>query len=267
MLIWLPPSEGKTAPESGPALELESLVLPELSDARSEAMSALRALGDGDEAAQVLGLGRKSAADAALNVTLDTAPCAPAIALYTGVLYDHLDADSLDHRARARLDEHVWIASGLFGLVRPSDLIPNHRLAMGVKLPPLGNLASWWRPRLARALPDLAGRTIVDCRSGAYRAAYLAAESHVLEIAVVEERAAGRKVITHMAKKWRGLAVRHLIRSPEPGECSSREDVIDALRGLTERPEIIAVEIGDRQLARAGGSTTRVTLVTESTEI
>ena len=246
------------SPVSGPRVDLSVLLFPELADARSEVIRALQALGGGDYAAAVLGLGKKSAEDAALNLALETAPCAPAIELYTGVLYDHLDAATLAPDTRARLEGSTWIASGLFGVVRTTDLLPNHRLAVGTKLPGIGSLAAWWRPRLRDALPDLAGETIIDCRSGGYRAAYPAAEAHVVEIAVVEERAAGRKVITHMAKKWRGLAVRHLVEvGGEP---------LDALTRLGARPEILDVEIAAAEPTRAGGSTTRVTLVTASTE-
>lgn len=266
MLIWLPPSEGKTAPSFGPILDHSALLFPELAGARREVMDSLCALGAGAGAAAVLGLGKKSASDAALNLALETAPCAPAIEIYTGVLYDNLDAATLCADARGRLNEGTWISSALFGFVRPSDRIPTHRLAMGVALPPLGSMSAWWRPRLAATLPTLAGVTIVDCRSGAYRTAFPAAAANVLEIAVVEERAAGRKVITHMAKKWRGLAVRHLVEDRSLDDHANATDVVASLSRLTSRPEILALEVTEPRGTRAGGTITTLTLVTASTE-
>ena len=56
MLIWLPPSEGKNAPERGPALSLESLSRPSLTGARRAVADALVALGSGPQAAATLWL-------------------------------------------------------------------------------------------------------------------------------------------------------------------------------------------------------------------
>lgn len=143
--------------------------------------------------------------------------------------------------------------------MRPGDPIPNHRLAMGTSLPGIGALAGWWRRQLTGVVPDLVGETIIDCRSGGYRAAYPATDADVVEIGVVEERSAGRKVITHMAKKWRGLAVRHLVES-------AVTDPLESLAALSARPEILDVEIAPAVPTRNGGSITRITLVTASTE-
>ena len=62
MLILLPPSEGKTAPSSGPSLALASLLDAErLTAPRRTVMSALAEVSRGPDAASVLGLGPRSA--------------------------------------------------------------------------------------------------------------------------------------------------------------------------------------------------------------
>ena len=99
MLILLPPSESKTAPASGDPLNLASLDLPALTGARSELADALAEVSGGEDALQVLGVGPSLAADVARNRQLRTAPAAPALEVYTGVLYDALDAASLWPRA------------------------------------------------------------------------------------------------------------------------------------------------------------------------
>jgi hypothetical protein len=82
---------------------------------------------------------------------------------YTGVLYRELDWASLPPAARARGAQQVRIASGLWGLVAPTDPIPHYKLKASARLEGLGNLASWWRPRLARPLAALtAGRVVWD---------------------------------------------------------------------------------------------------------
>ena len=111
MLILLPPSEGKTSPQDGPYLNLEELSFPELTGARSLVIHALQRLGTGPEATATLGLGKKSENEVLLNLELLNSPCTEAINLYTGVLYDHLDARTLDAESRGRLRQQALISS------------------------------------------------------------------------------------------------------------------------------------------------------------
>ena len=172
MLILLPPSESKTAPASGDPLNLASLDLPALTGARSELADALAEVSGGEDALQVLGVGPSLAADVARNRHLRTAPAAPALEVYTGVLYDALDAASLWPGAREVADSSLLVVSALWGAVRPTDRIPAYRLSMGTALPDTGKLSSWWKPRLAPVLDELAAdQVVVDCRSAAYAAA------------------------------------------------------------------------------------------------
>ena len=110
MRLLLPPSEGKTRPVVGPALELEGLLgAPALTPPREALIEELAALGDGPEAARVLGLGARSAQEAGLNLVLRTARCAPAHALYTGVLYEAaaLREAAREPGAEAVLGKHI----------------------------------------------------------------------------------------------------------------------------------------------------------------
>mgnify|MGYP000963008555 CR=1 FL=1 len=96
VLILLPPSEGKTAPASGPSLDLDSLLDAErLTTARREVMSALAGVSRSAEAASVLGLGPRSAEQVGINLSLETSPCVPAHRLFTGVLYEAAGLDSI----------------------------------------------------------------------------------------------------------------------------------------------------------------------------
>ena len=90
MLIWLPPSEGKNAPERGPALSLKSLSRPSLTAARRAVADALVALGSGPQAAATLKVGARI--DLSVNEVLASAPCAPASSLFTGCLLYTSDA-------------------------------------------------------------------------------------------------------------------------------------------------------------------------------
>jgi len=90
MLIWLPPSEGKNAPACGPSLSLESLSRPCLTPDRRSVAEALVALGSGPEAAATLKVGARI--DLSVNEALMSAPCAPASSLFTGVLFEAIEA-------------------------------------------------------------------------------------------------------------------------------------------------------------------------------
>lgn len=136
--ILLPPSEGKAAGGSGPPWSPATMALPDLDPARLQVLRAL---------------GRRH--PARTEATL------PAEERYTGVLYRELDPASLRGPARRRFRRDALIVSGLWGLVAPTDPIPDYRLKMSASLPPLGRLSTWWRPRLTEALAPRVDRAVV----------------------------------------------------------------------------------------------------------
>ncbi len=128
-MILIPPSEGKAPGGDGPPWAPATMAVDELDEFRARVLAAL---GDRHPAG--------------------TEPTLPAIERYSGVLYRELDAASLRTPARRRLERQVLIVSGLWGLVAPTDPIPDYRLKMSASLPPLGKLSTWWRPQLTAAL-------------------------------------------------------------------------------------------------------------------
>ncbi len=149
VLILLPPSEGKSAPLSGPPVDLAALSFSELTKTRRQVLAALIKVSRADpkEASAVLGLGPTQSGELMANRGLRRHPCAPAISVYSGVLFEALDYATMSARRRRRLREHVAISSALWGLVRPDDLIPAYRLSGGVTLPGIGPLTTAWKPR------------------------------------------------------------------------------------------------------------------------
>ena len=164
------------------------------------------------------------------------------------------------------------IFSGLFGVLSSSDVIPDHRLAMGVSLPALGVLSTWWAPRLDEALsPEASERIIVDGRSGPYRAACKAPWARVWELRVEREADGKRSVISHDAKRWRGAITGLLLASDgyraEEASAAEKalEEAADSLslgdaKGHEHR--VTDVEYGPEKPTKKGGSTRTVTLVT-----
>ena len=163
-VILLPPSEGKAGGGNGPKVQVSNLSFPQLESARNTVRSALAASMKTNEAARSKLLGVKGVAlenATATNRVVLTSPTLPAIDRYTGVLYDALDAQSLSARDRRRLSDQVLIFSGLWGVVRPDDLIPDYKLKMGASLPKVSKVTTWWRRPLTDALaPTVRGATV-----------------------------------------------------------------------------------------------------------
>ncbi|MEV0145926.1 MULTISPECIES: peroxide stress protein YaaA [unclassified Nonomuraea] len=216
MLILLPPSESKASEGSGPPVG--ELSFPALDKPRKRVLTALLRVSKRRDALDVLGLTPGLAGETARNLAIRTAPTLPAADLYTGVLYDNLGLATLDDEARKRAEEAVLIFSGLWGVLRITDRVPPYRLSMGVNLPPLGGLAAFWRPLVARQLDPLpGGGLVVDLRSATYAGAWQPGNRSV----AVRVFRSG-KVVSHMAKATRGEIARALLVSgadPEtPGE-------------------------------------------------
>ncbi|MDF7663941.1 peroxide stress protein YaaA [Bifidobacterium sp. ESL0763] len=205
MRLLLPPSEGKTAPKSGPSFDMDSLSFPELNDARAEVLAALLRVSRGEDAAKVLKVGKKGMAEVVAQRDFDQLPCAPAREVYTGVLYD---------AARLREGDDVLIFSGLFGVTSGEDPIPAYRLSMNVSLPGIGPLKTFWRQALAGWDPDdgQGGEASVELRSGLYRVTKPEPangdEGPWWDVRITNSEG---KTISHMAKHYRGLLARALL--------------------------------------------------------
>ena len=213
MLILLPPSEGKTGAKRGRALDLGTLSFPELTAMRQAVVDDVVAASGRPDAATVLGINPNLADQIERNTRLRTAPAAPAVRVYAGVLYPAHDHPTLDPASVRRANRQVVIVSAMFGALRLTDRIPAYRVDVCSTLPHAGYLARSWRPPLAAAL-DAAVRPrelVVDCRSDTY--ASLWRPSGALAEAWVHIKVPGA---SHMAKYTRGLVTRELVSGPAP---------------------------------------------------
>lgn len=246
MLILLPPSEGKTAPDGAGPLEPDTLSLPALAPARRRVLTALQALcrqPDSEAAREVLGLSPGQAGEVARNARLDEAPAAPAAQVYSGVLYDALGLRTLPAPAVALARRTLLIFSGLWGVLRTEDRIPAYRCSIGTRLPGIGALTGHWRTALRPVLPSLAGSgLLLDLRSAAY-AGMWAPTGELAErtatVRVLHERTEHgvlrRTVVSHFNKATKGRLVRTLLSTDSVPE--SPAELAVALRDLGYRVE------------------------------
>ena len=140
----------------------------------------------------------------------------PAIYAYHGDVYEGLGVATLSLEEVRRLQESLRILSGLYGLLKPLDLIAPYRLEMGIKLAVGGqaNLYDFWRKKITQALNNEleAGETLVNLASEEY---FKAVDTHalkakVLHVAFKSWRGDTLKTIVLYTKRARGLMARYI---------------------------------------------------------
>jgi Uncharacterized protein conserved in bacteria len=245
VLVLLPPSETKLDGGDGPPLRLDALRYPELGPARKELVDHLVELSaDVPASRAALGLSPRQDAEIARNAALWTAPTAPAILRYTGVLYDALDVRSLTGAAAERARARLAVGSALFGLLHADDPVPAYRLSAGSALPGRGTLAAFWRPVLEPVLAEIAARELViDLRSGSYAA--LARVPGAVSVTVLAEHTDGRRtVVSHFNKAHKGALARVLASTrAEPTDATAVARLARRAGMRVERPEPLRLEI------------------------
>jgi cytoplasmic iron level regulating protein YaaA (DUF328/UPF0246 family) len=136
---------------------------------------------------------------------------------FDGDVYGGLDARSLGADDLAWAQDHVCILSGLYGVLRPLDLMQPYRLEMGTRLAnALGkDLYQYWGSQLSeylnKRLRDDASPVVVNVASQEYFKAVdrKALKAPVVECVFQEYKNGQYKVISFMAKRARGLLVRY----------------------------------------------------------
>ena len=212
LAILLPPSEGKA---SGGGKTLWSPADGQFGAAlgaqRQLLVDALAAAHGGDE--KLLGVGGKHLAAALhANSTLAAAPALPASSRYTGVVWDHLDLQSMPAADQRRAARSVFVISGLLGVVAAGEPTPEYRLKMGARLAGFGVLSSWWRNDLSDALNEvLAKRVVIDLLPNEHRAAWTPTPDRYREGVRVGFIERDGKVAGHDAKAAKGMLARHIL--------------------------------------------------------
>ena len=139
------------------------------------------------------------------NTTLIGSAALPAWKRYTGVVWDHLDPDTLSVTAR----KHIVVVSGLLGLVRGDDPVPDYRLKMGANLRPVGKLSTWWRASITSELTRLARRrVVVDLLPQEHRAALILDGLEGVSLTLVDPTG---KPGGHFAKAAKGELARAIL--------------------------------------------------------
>lgn len=142
-----------------------------------------------------------------------------AIYAFNGGVYQGLDAYSIAPEKIGQLQEQLRILSGLYGILRPLDLIQPYRLEMGtaLKVGKKKNLYEYWKETLTDHLNSelQEGELFINLASNEY---FGALEEKRLKVPVItpifkDWKNSDLKVISFFAKKARGTMVRYLLDS------------------------------------------------------
>ena len=145
----------------------------------------------------------------------------PAVFLFNGQVYQGLQAESLKDEDLHFGQEHLRILSGLYGLLRPLDLIQPYRLEMGTKMsnPRGDDLYTFWGDRLTQAINESLQqhdhKVLLNLASNEY---YKAVKKEKLDGEVItpvfkEKKGDQYKTVAVYAKKARGLMSRFILRN------------------------------------------------------
>jgi uncharacterized protein len=144
----------------------------------------------------------------------------PAGYLFTGEVYRGLDLASLSEEHTAKAQEQVRILSGMYGLLRPFDLMFPYRLEMGTKFSPkpeLTNLYQFWGEKLTKALVKELSKNepIVNLASNEYAKAiqWKKIKQPVITPVFKEFKGGEYKIVMMYAKHQRGAMARYILEN------------------------------------------------------
>lgn len=155
-----------------------------------------------------------------------------AVFAFNGDVYSGLDADSLDTKALQYAQDHMRILSGLYGVLRPLDLMQPYRLEMGTRLQNERgkDLYQFWgdiiTEQLNQDLAQLDQSVLVNLASNEY---FKSVQPKKLQARVVtpvfkDTKKGQLKVISFYAKKARGMMARYIVEK--------RPQTVDDLKGF-----------------------------------
>lgn len=140
-----------------------------------------------------------------------------AIYAFTGAVFQGIDVNSLSEEKLPLLQENLRILSGLYGVLKPLDLIQPYRLEMGTRLKvgSTENLYKFWDDRVATSLNEELeeGELLVNLASTEY---FKVLPKKVLKVPMItpvfkDFKNGQYKIVMTYAKKARGLMVRYIL--------------------------------------------------------
>ncbi|MCL4142001.1 UNVERIFIED_CONTAM: hypothetical protein GTU68_029330 [Idotea baltica] len=140
---------------------------------------------------------------------------------FKGDVYIGLEAEELDNDDILYAQEHLRILSGLYGLLRPLDVIQPYRLEMGTRLAfdDYTTLYNYWADKIAklvnRDLKNQGDKVLINLASQEYFKAIdrKTLKARIVDVEFLDFKNGKYKVISFFAKKARGMMARYIIKN------------------------------------------------------
>ena len=143
-----------------------------------------------------------------------------AILAFKGDVYQGLDAESLSETELIWAQKHVRILSGLYGILKPMDLMQPYRLEMGTKFATKRgqNLYDFWNSIITEELNknfSSDNTNLLNLASNEYFKSINVSElkANVISPVFMDKKNGKYKIISFFAKKARGLMTRYVIKN------------------------------------------------------
>ncbi|QLB21424.1 hypothetical protein A6B43_07775 [Vespertiliibacter pulmonis] len=145
----------------------------------------------------------------------------PALFAFKGDVYTGLEAETLNHCEVEYAQSHLRMLSGLYGLLKPLDLMQPYRLEMGTKLanPKGKDLYHFWgniiTDHLQNAIDEQGDNILLNLASDEYFSAVKKERltAKIIKPIFLDEKNGKFKIISFYAKKARGMMVRYLLKT------------------------------------------------------
>ena len=153
----------------------------------------------------------------AFNTPFTLGNAKQALLAFKGDVYNGIDAPSLSLDDLEFAQDHLRMLSGLYGVIRPLDLIQPYRLEMGTRLENAKgkNLYEFWGDKISQVLNEDEPEVIINLASNEYFKGIdkKSLNAKIINIAFKELKNDAYKIIGIYAKRARGLMVNYLIKN------------------------------------------------------
>lgn len=169
-----------------------------------------------------------------------------ALLAFDGDVYRGIDKKNYDKKDFEFAQNHLRILSGLYGLLRPLDLIQPYRLEMGTDLKKskisnnLGkNLYEFWGDKITQKLNEIKDDYLINLASGEYFEAINVKKlnKNIINITFKENKNGVLKIIGISSKRARGLMTNYIIKN--------KLSKISELKNFTQDNYKFSVELSD----------------------
>ncbi|MBK8054138.1 MAG: peroxide stress protein YaaA [Saprospiraceae bacterium] len=221
MVIILSPSKSSQSK----SLKAETFTLPVFIEETSELINILKCK-NRDEIKSIMSLSDKLADHTcalidSLSVDISTENSRSAIYNFTGEVYSGLNAHSFSASDMEYAQKYLLILSGLYGILRPLDLMKTYRLEMGLKFKTtLGsNLYQFWGDKITfginRSLQSSDSNYLLNLASDEYFKSVKVSklDKNIINAEFFEMKGGKRSFVSFNAKRARGLMAAYVIKN------------------------------------------------------